>query len=313
MLRDRDSRGRPARRTYRPTIGDALETRELMSALTPGARFLQRRAMLAEQLGIGSRGVVGRNVTAAGGAVTVTDTDGERYRVQLTGEGAVTSTALPDGRIGLVVRGTTPLSQLDVVPLQRLRVANGAHTFGPYKAFGDGMLNVGLLDVYGPINGIFGYNTAKLSGPLIVRDGGTVDRIAVAELLPGASVNVGGTLNQLEVLRSANLAGADTGITTGLDLNVLNVGGFLTLSEGANVRIGRDLGLIEQAASGTGRGGQGARVDSGVLINEGSEFAIGRSLAGQFVDLGDFVGLSRFRVANGIPPGSLVILGGRVP
>ena len=65
-----------------------------------------------------------------------------------------------------------------------------------------------LGDVYGPVRGIFGYNTAKLSGPLIVRDTAAVDRIALSTLEPGASVSVGGTLNQLEILRGANLAGA---------------------------------------------------------------------------------------------------------
>jgi hypothetical protein len=283
-----------------------------MSTMTPGSVFLQRRAMLAQQLRIGQRGAVDRFVTAAGSAVTVTDTDGERYRVQLTGEGAVTSTSLPDGRIGVVVRGTNTLSQLDVVPLSRVRVSEGAHTFGPYKAFGNGTLDLGLVDVYGPINGIFGYNTATLSGPLIVRDGGTVDRIALAGLEPGASINVGGTLNQLEVLRSAHLAGAGTGITVAQDLNVLNVGGFLTLSDGANFQIGRDLGLIAQAASGTGRGGQGARIDSGVFIGEGSAWGIGRSLAAPLLDLGDFVGTSRFQVANGIREGFFLVVGTEV-
>ncbi|QDV32318.1 hypothetical protein [Tautonia plasticadhaerens] len=312
-MSDQGRRDRPARRRFRPIVGEALESRELMSTLTPGAIFLQRRAMLARQLMIGQRGSVDRFVTAAGSAVTVTDTDGERYRVQLTGEGAVTSTSLPDGRIGLVVRGTNTLSQLDVVPLSRVRVAEGAHTFGPYKAFGDGMLNIGLLDVYGPINGIFGYNTAKLSGPLVVRDGTTVDRIALADLEPGASVSVGGTLNQLEVLRSAHLAGAGTGINTGLDLNVLNVGGFLTLNDGAGIRVGRDLGLIEQAASGTGRGGRGARIDGGVFIAEGSRWSIDRTLAAAVLDLGDFVGTSRFVVGNGIPTGGLVVVGTSIP
>jgi hypothetical protein len=284
-----------------------------MSTMTPGSVFLQRRAMLAQQLRIGQRGSVDRFITAAGSAVTVTDTDGERYRVQLTGEGAVTSTSLPDGRIGLVVRGTNTLSQLDVVPLSRVRVANGAHTFGPYKGFGDGTLDLGLVDVYGPINGIFGFNTATLSGPLLVRDTGTVDRIALAGLGPGASINVGGTLNQLEILRSAHLAGAGTGITVGQDLNALNVGGFLTLSDGASFQIGRDLGLLPQAASGTGRGGQGARIDGGVFIGEGSAWGIGRRLAGSLLDLGDFVGTSRFQVADGIPAGSFLVLGNQVP
>lgn len=313
MLSRKDKGGRATRRSYRPSIGDSLESKQLMSTLTPGAMFLQRRAMLAEQLGIGQRGVVLRNVTAAGSAVTVTDTDGERYRVQLTGKGAITSSSLPDGRIALVVRGTNSRSQLDIVPQQRPRISEGAHTIGPFKAFGDGVLNIGLLDVYGPIDGIFGFNTAKLSGPLVVRDGATVNRVAVADIEPGGSIQVDGILNQLEVLRSAHFAGAGTGITTGLDLNVLNVGGFLTLSEGANIRIGRDLGLIEQPTNGTGRGGRGARVDGGVFIGEGSEFRIDRQLAGPFLDLGDFVGTSRFSVANGIPPGSLIVLGASIP
>ncbi|RUL81326.1 hypothetical protein [Tautonia sociabilis] len=312
-MSDRISGHRPARTRFRPSVGDTLERRALMSTLTPGALFLQRRAMLAQQLMIGQRGRVARAVTAAGSAVTVTDTDGERYRVQLTGEGGITSSSLPDGRIALVVRGTNTLSQLDVIPMFRPRVREGSHTFGPYKLFGDGVLDIGLLDVYGPINGIFGFNTAKLSGPLLVRDAATVDRIALAELTPGSSIQVGGTLNQLEVLRSANFAGAGTGISTGLDLNVLNVGGYLTLAEGANITIGRDLGLVEQAASGTGRGGQGARIDGGVLIAEGSQWRIVRNLAAPLVDLGDFVGASRFNVGNPFPASYFQVVGTIVP
>jgi hypothetical protein len=135
----------------------------------------------------------------------------------------------------------------------------------------------------------------------------------MSTLTPGATVNVAGTLNQLEILRNAHLAGPDTGIRTGLDLNVLNVGGYLTMTDGASVQIGRDLGLIDQPASGTGLGGRGARIDGGVLVDVGSVFRINRSLAGPFLDLGDFVGTSRFSVANAFPPDRFLVVGNAIP
>ena len=312
MMSEHGRSHRPGRRTFRPAVDAALERRDLMATLSPGAVFFQRRAMLAERLMLGQRGAVDTFTTAGGGAVTLTDTDGERYRAQLTNGGSINAAPLPDGRIGLVVRGTNPQSELDIVALPTPRAPNSAHTFGLSRGLRDGTLDVGLIDIYGPIAGVFGYNTADLSGTLIIRDTSTVSRIALAELSPGASIVTGGTVDQLEVLRSAHLAGDGTGITIGQDLNVLNVGEFLTISDGANVQVGRDLGLIAQAASGTGRGGRGARVDGGVYIGPGSSFGIGRNLAAQFLVLGDFVGRSRFQAANTSPGASVLVFGNTV-
>ena len=312
MWNERGRSQRPGRRSFRPVVGAALERRDLMSTLSPGAVFFQRRAMLAERLRVGQAGPVGTFTTAGGGSITLTDTDGERYRAELTNGGIINAAPLPDGRIGLIVRGTNTQSELDIVKLPSFRAANSAHKFNPGRAFQDSALDVGLIDIYGPISGVFGYNTAKLTGTLIIRDTAPVSRIALAELGPGASVIAGGTVDQLEVLRSAHLAGPGTGITVGQDLNVLNVGEFLTLSDGANVRVGRDLGLIAQASSGTGRGGRGGRVDGGVFIGPDSSFGIGRNLAGQFLVLGDFVGRSRFQSASTSPGGSVLVFGNTV-
>ncbi len=93
-----------------------------------------------------------------------------------------------------------------------------------------------------------------------------------------------------------SLSGAGTGITIGRDLNLLNVGGNITLADGANFTIDRNLGLVPQPPKGTGTGSNilslnftsvansivtvsipsvGSYIQGNVNVNPGSVFAIG--------------------------------------
>ena len=53
-----------------------------------------------------------------------------------------------------------------------------------------------------------------LSGPLVIGSDGLVDRIAFVDLLPGAAIGVGGSLNTLDVLNTVNLT-SGPGISVG--------------------------------------------------------------------------------------------------
>ena len=116
-------------------------------------------------------------------------------------------------------------------------------------------MNIGQITINsGSIGGILGFQSAALSGPLVSNGPGAIDRIAFSQLLPGASITTGGDVNTLDVLTGAALSGAGTGVFIGRDLNLLNVGGDLTLSNGAVFSIGRNLGLLPQPPKGTGTG-----------------------------------------------------------
>ena len=59
-------------------------------------------------------------------------------------------------------------------------------------------------------------------------------------------------MNTLDVLNGITLSG--TSINIGRDLNLLNVGGNISLSDGSQFNIGRNLGLVSQPPKGTGTG-----------------------------------------------------------
>jgi len=314
MSRNRDRK----RRVYQPIVGDRLEPRDLPSGLPlgAGAAILQERAAVARAARLGSRGVVRAFTTDLGRSVTLTDTDFERYRVTVLNGGTVQAQSLPGGRVALFIRGTGPSSEVEINNIGR-RPPDWplGHTFSPLQPFQDRQLNVGLIEVTsGQINGIFGYGTTTLSGPLIVRGDQPVERIALTRMTPPASINVGGTLNTLDILHGADFAGPGSGLFIGRDLNSLTVNEDFVVRDGAQVSIGRDLGLLAQPAKGTGPAGQGARFNGDLIIGPGSTFFINRNLGapvgvnagtnqvqltvGEFSVLGDFAGTSRLGIGG---------------
>ena len=169
--------------------------------------------------------------------------------------GTIRAYAMPGGRVGIIVHGSTQNTDLTINPLGQPQKKGFAHSFAYGESGRVHLLNIGQLTVTsGQIGDIEGFQDAELSGPLAVTGTTPIDRIALYSIVPGASITTGGDLQTLDVFNNIDLSGAGTGITIGRDLNLLNVGGIITLSNGANFIIGRNLGLIPQPPKGTGTG-----------------------------------------------------------
>ena len=168
--------------------------------------------------------------------------------------GTVRAYPMPGNKVGLVVDGTTQNMELVIERLPFPQRKGYAHSFAYGQSGRSQELNIGSLNVTsGKISGILGFQTANLSGPLTVGGGGTVDRIALNNILPGGSIKVGGTLNTLDVFNNVDLS-SGPGVDITHDLNLLNVGQNLTLSNGSSLRVGRFLGATPQPPKGTGTG-----------------------------------------------------------
>ena len=212
--------------------------------------------------------------------------------------GTIRAYAMAGGKVGLIVDGTTDQMGLAIDPLPFAQRKGFAHSF----AYGEGgrthVLNVGSINVTsGSISQILGFHSADLSGPITVGGTTVVDRIAFNNLLPGAAIGVGGTLNTLDVLNNATLT-SGPGITVGRDLNLFNVGQNLVLSNGAAINVGRYLGLNPQPPKGSSTGSNiltlnQAQIGTGTAVNVPSvsayvigDFTIG---AGSFIKVGSAI------------------------
>jgi len=211
--------------------------------------------------------------------------------------GTVRAYAMSGGRVGIIVDGSTQNTELTINPLGQQQRKGFAHSFAYGETNRSHVLNIGQITVNsGTIASVLGFQDAELSGPLEVTGTLGIDRIAFLSILPGASIDTGGDVNTLDVLDGISLSGAGTGISIGRDLNLLNVGGNITLSDGANFNIVRNLGLVSQPAKGTGTGSNvltlnfasvansiitvsippvGAFIQGSVDVNPGSVFSIG--------------------------------------
>jgi len=169
--------------------------------------------------------------------------------------GTVRAYAMSDGRVGLIVDGSTQNTELTINPLGEPQRKGYAHSFAYGESTRSHVLNVGQITINsGQIGAILGFQDTELSGPLVANGTAAIDRIAFESILPGASITTGGDVNTLDVLGGINLSGAGTGIFIGRDLNLLNVGGSIQLSNGAVFSIGRNLGLVPQPPKGTATG-----------------------------------------------------------
>lgn len=285
-----------------------------------------------------------------GQAVEVASVDGTHYRIQLSyisntvqtaaGDGAaglytqsttsaaaviqpsgypqpigtVRAYAMPGGKIGIIVDGSSPNTQLTINPLPQPIRKGYAHSYAYGQSGKEHLLNIGQITINsGRIGSVEGFHTANLSGPLVAADTSTIDRIAFNAILPGASIVTGGTVNTLDVLQGITL-NTGTSIEIGRDLNLLNVGGDITLSNGSNFLIQRDLGAVLQPPKGTGSGSSvltlfltnitnnvnvtlppevATYIQGGLNVAPGSAFVIGRAIDNPFYIIGDINGASR--------------------
>lgn len=278
-----DGDRRRRRPKFRPSLDGRLESRCLLATFA----HIQARTALE------GRGVI------------ITDTTGERFRVTVsdypfTSDGGPTVQAkpAPNGQVDLYVYGASPNTTLEVDPLPHNNVQinaqlvqNGTPQYGLtytrkfLRTFATGtkthdfLLHIRNIVVpNGTLGAILAYRTASISGSVILPGTTPVDRIAVAEIAPGATIATGGDINTLDVFDNINLSGAGTGIAVGRDLNWLSVGGGVMANNGANFTVGRDVGLVSQPAKGTDTGGQGGLVGGDFAIAPTSHFAIGRAL-----------------------------------
>ncbi len=249
--------------------------------------------------------------------------------------GVVRVYAMPGNKIGIIVDGSTENTQLTINPLPHPIRKGYAHSY----AYGMGgqahLVNVGQITVNsGRIGSIEGYHTANLSGPVVVGDTTTIDRMAFNAILPGASIKTGGSLNTLDVLQGITL-NTGTNIEIGRDLNLLNAGGNIELSNGSQIKIARDLGAVLQPPKGTGTGSNVLTLNlnqvgdtfTGVLppnvstylqgdliIQPGSAFVIGRNVDQPIYIIGDIFGSSRVVIPNSLAgEDTLINLGSVTP
>ncbi len=169
--------------------------------------------------------------------------------------GTIRAYPMSDGRVGIIIDGSTQNTELTINPLGQPQVKGFAQSFAYGESKRGHVLNIGQLTVTsGEIGDILGFQDADLSGPLTAMSTNAIDRIALLNVLPGASINTGGDVNTLDILGGIDLSGSSNFIHIGRDLNLLNVGTNITLSNGATFTIGRNLGLVSQAPKGTGTG-----------------------------------------------------------
>jgi hypothetical protein len=212
--------------------------------------------------------------------------------------GTVRAYTMPGGRVGIIVDGSTANTELTINPLGQPQKKGFAKSFAYGEAGRNHLLNIGQLTVTsGQIGAIEGFQDAMLSGPLTVVGTAPVDRIALDAILPGASIVTGGDLQTLDVLNNVDLSGTGTGITIGRDLNLLNVGGSITLSGGASVFIGRNLGLVPQPPKGTGTGSNVLTLNFTQLNNSLTSITI--PSVGSFVQGSLAIGANSFFVLGG--------------
>ena len=248
---------------------------------------------LATNVAEGSNGQSGASSTA-----TAEETVAQAESTYPQPIGTVRAYAMSGGRVGIVVDGSTQNTELTINPLGQAQVKGFAKSFAYGAANLGHVLNVGQITINsGEIADIEGYQTADLSGPLVSSGTTSIDRIAFDAILPGASITTGGDVDTLDVLNGITLTG--TNIDVGRDINLLNVGGNIELSNGSQFIIGRNLGLVSQPPKGTGTGTNvlslnftsvansiittvipavGSYIQGNVDVSPGSVFSIGGSI-----------------------------------
>jgi hypothetical protein len=243
--------------------------------------------------------------TTPSGSLTTSTTGQNPIQGQIPGAGGVqpigTVRAYPmgGGKVGLIVDGSNTQTELDISYAGFPQRKGYAHSFAYAQASQSHVLNIGQITVNtGQISAINGYHTATLSGPLVVSSNQPVDRISFFALNPGASITTGGDLNTLDVLTGINL-NSGPGIIIGRDLNMINVGLDMDLTGGASIRVGRYLGLNPQPPKGTANGSNFLSQNQTLLGTNSATVLPG--LAGNIGGSLNFGAGSTFTVNSGIP------------
>ncbi|HEU5118237.1 MAG TPA: hypothetical protein VFT74_16585 [Isosphaeraceae bacterium] len=289
------SKRKKQKRTFQPSLENGrLEQRQVLSAASAHVaamaaahrgpvHVISNMPLSKEGLPQAPQPYVQTGVGNGGRAAIMVDTDGEVYAAHLTGGGTVRAKAVRGGQVDLYVYGSNVNSILTIDPEYPSITTGTAHSFSSQTATQDGLIHIrNIIVTNGHIGQILGYQTATVSGLINVNparaasSATNVDRIAFYDFLPGATINVGGTLDTLDVYHQAAFAGAGTGIHVGLDLNDMTVGMSLILENGATMTVGRDLGQVVQAAKGTGPGGVGLLVQGDMIVGTGSSMTVNR-------------------------------------
>jgi len=303
MASNRKDTRRADRRALKPTLDGRLEARVVLSTLSAFAHAHVNAHAHGPRTPVPTQILTG----AGGRKVRVGMSDGEYFDASISNGGTIRARRLPGGRVALNVFGSTLQSELVIEPVAKPARKGLAHQYAPNYGQFTHVLNVGAINIKsGTIGKVLGYRTVDLSGPLTIPNGPDtpVDRIAFYNLLPGASISTGGDVNTLDVYNNADLSGDGTGINIGRDLNWYYSTGNLSLSNGANFVVGRDIGLAPQASKGTDPGGQGALILGNVSIDTSSSLVIGRNLAATFLVDGNFSGAAQVYVGGTTTGGS---------
>ena len=165
---------------------------------------------------------------------------------------------MPRGKVGIIVDGSTPNTELTINPLPHPIRKGYAHSF----AYGR---RAGPPAQHRPAHGQHRPDRRNRGIPLrrplrtAHRHGtSTIDRIAFNAILPGASILTGGTVNTLDILQGITL-NTGTNIQIGRDINLLNVGRDINLRTGRNILIGRDWARSSSPPRGPARGATSCR------------------------------------------------------
>ncbi len=300
MSRDREKGRRADRRAFRPSwdANGRLESRFLLSAGGVSPAALRRAAMVQARAGHSlSAHAVHVGVANGGRAAAIWDVDGELYVVHVTGGGTARARPAPNGQVDIYLYGTNVDTEVTIDPESHNQRKGTAHQFPVGTVNNNGVLMVrNITVVNGQVGMIEGYRTATLSGQLLVNNPNyaptNVNRIAFYNIEPGASINVSGSLNTLDVYNEAFFNGGP-GVVVGQDLNAFNIGQSLTLANGASIKVGRDIGLFAQPAKGTGPAGQGGNIKGNLVIGPGgSTITVGRAMRAPIVVFGNASGVA---------------------
>ena len=199
---------------------------------------------------------------------------------QVQAVGTIRAYPTPGGGVGLIVDGTTSNMQVVIERLPFPTRKGYAHSYAYGQSGRSQVLDISSLNVTsGNINAILGYQTADLTGALTVGGTGTIDRIALNNIQPGGSIQIGDTVNTLDIFQNASLT-SGSGINIAGDLNLLNVGQDLTLSNGTSFTVGRFAGLTPQPPKGTDTGSNILALNQALIGTSGATSSTGTLVPG---------------------------------